>query len=146
MLEDVDASSEFDAIVCCDVIEHLPDPGAALEHLGGLLAPNGVLLLTLPDSGSPVARALRGRWWSVLPMHLQYFSRTSLSQLLLRAGFRPVHTGSHPKSFTARYYADRVAALLPGGRHVQQRVRPLLSRRLVAPDLHDRMLVLAQKT
>ena len=41
-----------------DVIEHLPDPRAALRRVGQLLEPGGVIALALPDAGSRVARTM----------------------------------------------------------------------------------------
>lgn len=135
----------FDAIVCCDVIEHLIDPVAAVHRLRDLLTPGGALLLTLPDAGSAVARVLKGQWWSVLPMHLHYFTRSSLTAVLLRSDLRPVYISRHPKVFTARYYVKRVAALFPLGHAATIPAEAKLGRRLVAPDLHDRLLVIASR-
>jgi SAM-dependent methyltransferase len=38
----------FGAILCTEVIEHVPEPHAAVAELGRLLAPGGTLLLTAP--------------------------------------------------------------------------------------------------
>ena len=38
----------FDAVLCSEVFEHIPDPIAALKELARLLKPNGKLLLTAP--------------------------------------------------------------------------------------------------
>ena len=48
----------FDAVVMADVIEHLPDPGEALERTAGMLRAGGVVYLALPDAGSAVARLM----------------------------------------------------------------------------------------
>jgi len=70
----------FRLIVLNDVIEHVTDPGAAVRIIGALLVPGGSVFMATPDAGSIVARALGRRWWSVLPMHLQYFTRGSLDR------------------------------------------------------------------
>ena len=38
----------YDAILMLDILEHMPDPDEALRHAKSLLAPNGVLLATVP--------------------------------------------------------------------------------------------------
>ncbi len=137
----------YDLIVAMDVLEHLVDPAAALRRLRASLRASGVLYATVPDAGSPLARALGERWWSVLPMHVQYFTRRSLGHLLRRCGFEPLITTTHPKVFSARYYAERL-----GG--YDERVAGALTRgleavgladRLVAPDLHDRIQIVARR-
>lgn len=41
--------ADFDVVVCWDVLEHLGDPGAALERLADALAPGGLLVLKAPE-------------------------------------------------------------------------------------------------
>lgn len=137
----------FDAIVLGDVIEHLVDPAAALDRVAQLLAPGGVVHLVLPDAGSRLARWMGARWWSVIPTHVQYFTRGSLRTLLERRGFEPLHVATAPKVFTVGYYLERV-----GG------YSPPVARGLVAaatatgvaghawgPDFRDRMAVTARR-
>jgi SAM-dependent methyltransferase len=139
------AAASCRAVAMCDVLEHLVDPGSALEIAGALLEPGGVLYLTVPDAGSLLARLLGRRWWSVLPMHVQYFTRSSLRQLLSRHGFEVRVVRSHAKLFTARYYAERLGGYRPGiGRAVVTALERFgADDRLVAPNFHDRMAVLA---
>lgn len=147
-LEDVtDDAGPFRLIALCDVIEHLEDPSAAIARVSRLLGPDGALLLTLPDAGSVTARLLGQRWWSVLPMHLQYFTRPSLGMLLREHGFEVRLATTHPKVFTVRYYAERVAGYSPLlARSVVGAAEAVgLADRLVAPDLRDRMLVIASR-
>jgi ubiquinone/menaquinone biosynthesis C-methylase UbiE len=40
--------SSFDVILCTEVLEHIPDPLAALKEFGRLLRPGGLLIITAP--------------------------------------------------------------------------------------------------
>lgn len=135
----------FDAIVLADVIEHLIDPARALAEIAPALRPGGVLALALPDAGSRLARALGRRWWSVIPTHVHYFTRASLTVLLERCGFRVLSITSAPKTFTGRYYLRRLGGYAPRGSAAAVAVagRLGLGERLFTPDFRDRMLVLA---
>lgn len=135
----------FDVVVSNDVLEHLSDPGAVLDRISELLVPGGALYLTVPDAGSRVARVMGRRWWAVLPMHLQYFTRSSMRLLLSRHGFEVRHVATHPKVFSVRYYATRAGSLLPGvGPALERAVNRLAGGdRLIGPDLRDRMEVVA---
>lgn len=139
--------SSVQVIACCDVLEHLHDPAAAVRHIGELLEPGGVLLATVPDAGSVLARVLGHRWWSVLPMHLQYFTRGSLVTLLRSAGFEIAALHTHPKVFTYAYYGDRLGEFLPGlGPSIASLIRRTpLAQRPFGPDLRDRLAVVARR-
>jgi SAM-dependent methyltransferase len=138
--------TSFDAVVMGDVIEHLPRPGAALDRIARLLRPGGAACLMLPDAGSRLARVLGARWWSVIPPHVQYFTRTSLGMLLARHSYEVLELATQPKAFTVRYYLGRAGGYSRGlGRAlVGAAERVGLADRLWAPDFRDRMLVIAR--
>ena len=135
-------------VVMCDVIEHLLDVSDAIGTAARMLEPGGVLYLTTPDAGGRLARAMGSRWWSILPMHVQYFTRDSMRRLLERHELKVAAMSSHPKVFTATYYAQRLGGYSPTlARGAVRLTRATgLADRLVAPDFHDRMQVVAQKT
>jgi SAM-dependent methyltransferase len=136
------------AVVLGDVIEHLPDPAAALDRVRDLLAPGGAIMLMLPDAGSRLARLMGTRWWSVNPSHVHYFTRSSLARLLLDRGFELRYLGTAPKAFTVRYYLRRTGgysrpmarALVAGASAVGA------ANRIWAPDFRDRMVAIAVRT
>lgn len=79
-----EAYESHDLVVCCEVMEHLEDPAAALDVLVGLSRRH--LLVSVPRE--PVWRALnmaRGRYWKDMgntPGHIQHWSRRSFVALL----------------------------------------------------------------
>jgi SAM-dependent methyltransferase len=137
----------FDVVVLGDVIEHLADPGAALARIASLLAPGGVVYLALPDAGSAVARRMGSRWWSVIPTHVQYFTRDSAATLLRRHGFGPLQVRTAPKTFSVRYYAWRIGGYSTGVARWLERatVATRLADRQWAPDFRDRMAIVARR-
>lgn len=51
--EDVDFPERFDAIICSEVLEHVPEPKALLGQLRKLLKPGGLLIVTVPNGYGP---------------------------------------------------------------------------------------------
>jgi SAM-dependent methyltransferase len=146
---DLDAApGSVGLVTMCDVLEHLADPGEAVDWAAGVLEPgSGGLFVTVPDAGSWLAGAMGRRWWSVLPMHVQYFTRDSMTRLLEDRGFAVRSVRSHAKVFSARYYAERLGGYNDA---VGRLAVGLLERvgqveRPVAPDFHDRMAVIATR-
>jgi SAM-dependent methyltransferase len=137
----------FDAVVMGDVLEHLVRAGEALDRVGRLLAPGGVLVLLLPDAGSRVARLLGRRWWSVIPTHVHYFTRRSAATMLARHGYRPRYVATDPKDFTVRYYLEKGSGYAPGLSRalVGAAEAAGVADRLWAPDFRDRMIVIASR-
>lgn len=85
----------FDVVVAGDILEHLPDPEVALRIVRSLLAPDGILLASLPNVANVTVRAslLLGRFRyaprGILDAtHLRFFTRDTGSALLAEAGFR----------------------------------------------------------
>jgi SAM-dependent methyltransferase len=84
----------FDAIVLGDVLEHLRDPATVLADLVGLLADDGVLVISVPHVGHVDLRLhlLSGRWeyqtdGLLDSTHLRWFTRAGLRELLAGVGF-----------------------------------------------------------
>jgi SAM-dependent methyltransferase len=83
----------FDAVTLWHVLEHLDDPGAALERLTGWLRPGGVLLVGVPNRASLQARLTGGRWFHLdAPRHRTHFTAHGLELLLRGHGLEPLHS------------------------------------------------------
>jgi len=87
---DFEANS-FDMVCLWDVIEHLPDPKAALHEVKKLLKPEGILLINYPDIGTWQAKIAGNRFWWILSVHLHHFTRKSIVDICRRTGFEAFH-------------------------------------------------------
>ena len=147
-LESVDLpSATFDAVVAADVIEHVPDPVAFARRMSELLVPGGVAFIATPNVESLFAQVLRRWWWSVIPNHLWLFSPGTLHNVLRQANLEPIRTTTHAKTFSVEYYAGRFGGYSSALGSVTRAVgRAFGGRdRLIRPDLHDRMAVVARR-
>ena len=71
------------------VLEHLPDPRAYLAAARTLLAPEGRLIVQVPNAACWQFRLLRGAWTGVdVPRHLFDFRARDLEKLLASCGFQ----------------------------------------------------------
>lgn len=85
------AEGSFDMVCLWDVIEHLPDPKAALLEIRKLLKPDGVFLINFPDIGTTQAKLAGKRFWWILSVHLHHFTRKSIRDICDRTGFEAFH-------------------------------------------------------
>lgn len=104
-------AGRFGWITAWDVIEHLPDPGAALRECHRLLAPGGLLTLSTPDASAPLARCLGRRWlgYRCVGEHLYFFGRNTLAEWLRRTGFEVLAFSSVGKYLALDRLATRLA-------------------------------------
>jgi len=96
-------AASFDVVTLFHVLEHLRDPEAALTEARRVTAPEGRLLVEVPNFGSLQARLAGGRWFHLdAPRHVFHFTRGSLLRALEAAGFQPLQVATH--SFEFGYY------------------------------------------
>jgi 2-polyprenyl-3-methyl-5-hydroxy-6-metoxy-1,4-benzoquinol methylase len=84
----------FDAVVCADVLEHLPRPEELLARIHGWLRTGGTLLVSVPNVANVTVRAALalGRFpyaeRGILDRtHLRFYTRRTAGELLAAAGF-----------------------------------------------------------
>ncbi|MBV8812366.1 MAG: class I SAM-dependent methyltransferase, partial [Acidobacteriaceae bacterium] len=103
VVADLDATSmveavsgaKFDVIVFGDILEHVQEPRRLLEESHGLLNADGFVVASIPNVAHAAVRLslLHGRFdYQELGIldetHLHFFTRKSIDELFLTAGFR----------------------------------------------------------
>jgi SAM-dependent methyltransferase len=111
----------FAGVTMFHVVEHLYDPRAYLEAAAELLAPDGRLVVQVPNAASWQFRMLGRSWNGVdVPRHLFDFRARDLEKLLESAGFQVVRR----KFFSLRDNpAGLASSLAPGLDPMARRVR-----------------------
>jgi SAM-dependent methyltransferase len=114
------AGEQFDVIIFADVLEHVAWPVAVLRRYLDALAPNGSIIVSLPNVGLWSVRFahLFGNWnyaetgvldWT----HLRFFTCKTARRLLQQAGLEPVKTVYNPG--LVRPFVPLAKKLVSGG-------------------------------
>ena len=86
---------DFDVISLWHVLEHLPDLNDTLQILKAKLAPNGILVVAVPNFESYESSLFKEYWAAYdVPRHLYHFSQDSMRCLTGNNGLKIVKT--HP--------------------------------------------------
>ena len=149
-LLDLDPDQQrYDLITLYDVIEHVPDPRAYVEHIAALLNDGGVIELATPDIHSLPARITGKRWigYKLSEEHVYYFSEATLRRLLTEADFEVIHTRHIGKHVTLSLFFDRLGFYVPPLAKLLERVVDLLglSKRSLYVNPFDIIAVTARK-
>ena len=137
----------FDAVTIWDVIEHLPDPASDLRAIWTALRPGGVLAISTMDVDAWFPR-LAGRHWPwYMQMHLVYFSRRTLPEMLRREGFHVAAVRTHRRTVRVSYLVSRISSYnRPAYRALAAMTRSSrVADRLIGVSLGDIFTVVARK-
>ena len=87
-----EVEGSFDLVMCFEVLEHLVDDGLALSRLAALLAPGGVVALSVPSPRSPIHRRRMKREgrdiFDEQQGHLRRYTAEDITGLVESAGLR----------------------------------------------------------
>ncbi len=137
----------YDVITLWDVIEHLPDPALDVRAIHAALRPGGVFAVSTMDVDALFARVAGRRWPWYMQMHLVYFSRRTLCEMLRREGFQICEVVTHVRRVRLTYLASRVDAYSPRAGRLAAGLleRAGLAERTVGVSLGDIFTVVARK-
>lgn len=102
--------ASFDVVTLWDVLEHTPDPRKVLEECMRLLKDDGLLIINFPDVGSWIAKMMKRKWVFLLSVHLYYFDKKTISQMLSAVGFEIVKIKPHYQFLEIGYIFKRAEA------------------------------------
>ena len=115
------ANGGFDAVICSEVIEHIPREEIDLGDMVRVLAPGGTLVLGTPDYGRWIWRALEGLYKKIFPQgyateHINPYTRRELRREIERLGLTVMdvqYVGGSEMIFRAEKPADATAQARP---------------------------------
>lgn len=110
-----EVEGEWAAVVFWHSLEHLPQPGRALERAVELLEPQGLLVIALPNADSLQCRLFGRRWFALdPPRHLLHLGSAALRRRLGELGLR-VERVSYLRGGQVLFgWVDGLVGLLPG--------------------------------
>jgi SAM-dependent methyltransferase len=103
-IETVELEDEFDLVILIQVMAHIYDLHNSMKRINSFLKPGGHVLIETWNKDSLTAR-LFGKYWHEYspPGTLNYFSKKTLNQLMLRYDFIKVAEGTPKKSIHSKH-------------------------------------------
>jgi dolichol-phosphate mannosyltransferase len=139
---------KYDAVVSWDVLEHVRDPLGFLRECAGFLEEGGMFCFSTLDIDTWPPRLLGRRWPWLIDMHMYYFDRHVMKDMLARAGLELLRTESYTHYARLSYLITGAMRVLPQaiGRLLRPLTRLVPSGVLVPVALGDVKLYIARKT
>jgi SAM-dependent methyltransferase len=132
--EIADLDERFAAVVFWHSLEHLREPGSALERAAELLLPGGMLVVTMPNAASLQARVFGDDWLALdPPRHLVHVPAAALVARLRALGLR-VERVSHVRGGQVVFgWLHGLVGRLPGSPNLYDAIRRPAARQGTAP-------------
>jgi SAM-dependent methyltransferase len=94
----------FDFICCFMTLEHVQDPMDLAQSVLKLLKPGGAFVSVTHDYRSFVNKALGMRSPIIDIEHMQLFSKKSIQEMFIRAGYKDISVSSFVNSYSIQYW------------------------------------------
>jgi SAM-dependent methyltransferase len=115
---------DWAGVVFWHSLEHLREPGMAIERAARLLRPGGFLFVAVPNSASFQARLFGDRWFALdIPRHLVHLTAPALLHKIEGSGLQ-VERVSYMRGGQILFgWVHGIVSLLPGHRDVYDAIR-----------------------
>jgi len=139
---------KYDAVVSWDVLEHVRNPLLFLRECAEFLEEGGVLCFSTLDIDTWPPRLLGKHWPWLMDMHVHYFDRHVMQDMLARAGLELLQAEPYTHYARLSYVITGAMRVLPRalGRLLQPLTRLVPSRLMVPVALGDIKLYVARKS
>ncbi len=136
---------QYELVTLWGVIEHFEDPRTELEAVRNALVPGGIAAIYTGDVDAWLPKLLGKKWWWYQGMHLFYFSRRTLTDMLAGVGMEVVEHRTHRLYFQLFSLANSLNRYAVG-----RLISPLLNlpglRSLMLPlQVSGEMLLIARR-
>ena len=138
---------KYDLICMWDTIEHLSRPDEYIKKISYEAKDGAYLCVTTGDIGSLNAKLRGSRWRQIQPpVHLHYFSKKTIKELLNKYGFETVYFSYIGSELSIKNILYQILCL----RMKKERLFEMLKKKRIMDmgvyiNLHDYMYVIAQK-
>ena len=109
-LEEVEIEEQYDLVILRHIIEHFEEPRDLLEKAARFVAPDGLLLVIVPNIKCLGRYLFDTHWTWVLPWHCNFFSPRSLQVLVQSVGFNNIKSYQTPSPM---YYQESLLRRFP---------------------------------
>ena len=107
-------STDYDAVVAWDVLEHLSDPSGFLIQINSIMKQNGIFCFSTLDIDNWFPKIMGKHWPWLMEMHLFYYKTDTTEQLLNKAGFKILGSEKYTHYVSIHYLVGKIIAILPG--------------------------------
>ncbi|MFA5173400.1 MAG: class I SAM-dependent methyltransferase [Candidatus Paceibacterota bacterium] len=86
---------KFHTAVLLGVLEHLLEPNVILQNINNILVDNGLLIVRVPNEFNVLQTIANqeyhlDEWWVTAPVHINYFTVSTLVKLIESVGFKVI--------------------------------------------------------
>lgn len=139
----------FDVVMMFHVIEHFSDPASELAEIHRILQKGGVLVAETPRFDTIWFKVLKERERSVIPDHLFYFTRRTLSEMVSRADLSVLYLESVGRTLSLERLITAIAKVI-GSRAVNRFLVKIsvsfdFDQYCIHVNTHDMMRIYARK-